>query len=258
MRGISGVFRLLLILCLLLFNQFLRCQSNDEKVQQQIEQYKQLISDSETAGNKTESAKYLTKLGYLYWQVDAPDEAINYFEKSLKLNAELGNKNAQHVLYNNLGLIYTDQGEYDKAIASFEKSLEITKKSGNKEDIASDYLNIALALQQQGYYAEAINKAGLALQKGLEINNLEIVRSCYGVLGECNDKLGHSKQASENYEKYNTLTKQLQKKQMEVMASKTKEAEAKVQTKEKQLKNTLDTLVKYSNRTGKCSCRMNF
>lgn len=244
MRGIGAVSRLLLIVCLVIFNRFLYVegQSDDEQVQQQIEQYKQLISNSETSGDKTASAKYITKLGYLYWQIDAPSEAIKYFQKSIQLNIELGNKNAEHVLYSNLGLIYTAQEEYDKAISSFEKSLDINKQMGNKEDMASDYLNIALALEQQGYYAEAINKASLALQKGLEINNLDIAKSCYGVLGECNEKLGHTKEASANYEKYNALTKQLQKKQMEAMATKTKAAEEQVHTKEKQLKNTLDTL----------------
>lgn len=213
-----------------------------DDIQKQIDQFKVLVNKYEEEKNNTELARYLTKLGYLYWQMDAGLEAISYFERSVEVNKQLGNNNALKTIYNNLGMICSERDEFQKAISYFEKSLKMNLSLGNKKEVASDYLNIALAFQSLAYYSESNNRAQLALERALEIDNLEIVKSCYGILGENSEKLGNSKQSADYYEKYNTIAKHLQKKQMEAMASQTKEFEKQVQTKEMQLKSTLDTL----------------
>ena len=215
---------------------------DSDDIQNQIEQYKALVLKYEAEGNKNELTKYLTKLGYLYWQIGAQKEAIDYFERSVSVNKELGNNNALKTLYNNLGLIYSENDEFQKAIGYFEKSLVLNLGRGNKNEAASDYINIALSFQSLGYYAESNVKAQKALEMALELNNLEMAKTSYGILGENYDKLGQDKQSAEFYEKYNTLAKHLQKIEMEAMASHTKEIEKQVQTKEKELKYTLDTL----------------
>ncbi len=217
-----------------------RIQAND--IQQQIEQYKAAIKKYEAEGNQAELAKYLNKLAYLYWHIDADSEAIKYFQRSIEINSKLGNKNALRAIHNNLGLIYSGREEYQKAIESFEKSLEINIEKGNKNEAASDNLNIALAFQALSYYSESNNRAEQALEKAVEMNNLSLVKTCYGILGENYEKLGQPKKASENFEKFNSISKHLQKKEMDEMASKTKEYEEKVQFKERELRTTLDTL----------------
>jgi serine phosphatase RsbU (regulator of sigma subunit) len=228
----------------------LSLQAANDDIQNQIEQYKLLVNQYEEEKNATELARYLTKLGYLYWQIDAGREAVSYFERSAEVNKQLKNNNALCTIYTNLGLISSELEEYQKAIGFFEKSLKLNQSSGNKEDIASDYLNIALAFQSLGYYAESNNRAKTALERALEINNLGIVKSSYGILAENAEKLGNSKESAEYYEKYNTITKHLQKQQMAVMESQTKDYKLQVQTTDKILKNTLDTLgeVKEMNR----------
>jgi CheY-like chemotaxis protein len=211
-------------------------------IQSQIEQYKAQIEKYETEGNKTELAKYLTRIGNLYWQVDAETEAIKYFERSIAVNKELGNKNALKVIYNYLGAIYTENDQFQKAIDYFEKSLQINNDLRNYNETASDYLNLARALQSLGYYAESNEKAKKGLERALELNNMNLIKSYYSLLGENYDKLGQGKNAKEYFDKYNTITKHLQKQEMEALENKTQEIEKQVQTKEKQLKNTLDTL----------------
>jgi CheY-like chemotaxis protein len=218
------------------------CNTGTDDIQNQIEQYKTLVKKYEDEKNKNELARYLTKLAYLYWQIDASSEAINYFERSIKVNKELKNSNALRIIYNNLGLIYSEKDEYQKAIDYFQKSLQLNLSEGNKDEAASDYLNIALAFQSLGYYSESNNRAQQALNKALETQNMEMAKSCYGILAENNEKLGNSKLSAEFYDKFNTISKHLQKQQMDAMASQTKEYEHQVETKEKQLKNTLDTL----------------
>ncbi len=217
-------------------------RSSSDDIQNQIEQYKAIVSKCEAEGNNNELAKYLTKLGYLYWQIGVQREAIEYFEQSVNVNKELGNNNAVKTLYNNLGLIYSEIEEYQKAIGYFEKSLQLSLAKGNKIEATSDYINIALSFQSLKYFSESNAKAEKALEMALELNNLEMVKTSYGILGENYDKLGQQKKSSEYYEKYNSLTKHLQQREMEVMANRTKEIEKQVQSKEIELKYTLDTL----------------
>jgi CheY-like chemotaxis protein len=213
-----------------------------DDVKAQIEQHKQMVAKYETEGNKTELTRHVSKLGYLYWQIGANSDAVRYFERAIILNTELKNENALKTLYNNLGLIWSEQGDFNKAISYFEQSLRLNLKHKKMDAVASDYLNIALSFQSLGYYSESNNRANQALAKALELNNLEIAKTCYGILAENHEKLGQNKESSDYYEKYNALTKHLQKEQMSQMASQTKEFEKKVQSSEKELKSTLDNL----------------
>ena len=216
--------------------------NNSDDIQNQIEQYKASVTKYETEGNNNELAKYLTKLGYLYWQIGVQREAIDYFESSVTVNAGLGNKNALKTLYNNLGLIYSEMGNYQKAISYFEKSLTLNLEERKKVEATSDYLNIALSFQSLGYFAESNDKAERALEMALELNNLEMAKNAYGILGENYDRLGQHKQSTEYFEKFNSLAKHIQQKEMEVMANRTREVEMQVQSKEQELRYTLDTL----------------
>lgn len=234
--------KLYFFMSVLLSITFIQITTGADDIKQQIEQYKKLEAESEHTGNKNELSKYTTKLGYLYWQIGALSDAVNYFEKSVSINSDLGNKNALRILYNNLGLVYSEKEEYQEAIGYFEKSLKLNLSAKETEAIASDYLNISLALQSLGYYAESNSKAELALEKALESNSMKVVKSCYGILGENHEKMGQNKEASAYYEKYNTVSKHLQKQEMTAMENQAKEFEKQVQYKEKELKNTLDTL----------------
>lgn len=216
--------------------------SSANNIQDQIEQCRVLIDKYESEGNKTELAKNLTRAGNLYWQIDAKLEAINYFEKAIEVNRTLGNKNALRVIYNYLGMIYSENNQFQKAVDNFEKSLQINIETKNGNDIASDYLNIARALQSLGYYNESNEKANKGLEKAIELNNLNLTKSLYTVLGENYEKLGQSKMSGEFYDKANTIAKHMQKQKMDEMETQTLAFEKQVQTKEKELKSTLDTL----------------
>ena len=217
--------------------------SHSDDIQNQIEQYKASVSKYKAEGNNSELAKYLSKLGYLYWQIGVQREAIDYFEQSVSVNINLGNDHALKTLYNNLGMIYSEIEDYQKSILYFEKSLQINLAKGEKVEAASDYINIALSFQLLQYFSESNAKAEKALELALEQNNLEIAKTAYGILGENYEKLGQHKQSANYYEKYNTLAKHLQQNEMEAMANRTKEIEKQVQSKEKELRYTLDTLV---------------
>ncbi len=229
------------VLLLLACSQVISGAPTDD-IQQQIEDYKEQISRFEAEGNQQKTAQFLTKLGYLYWQIGANADAIRNFERAVTLNEQLGNQNALRTLFNNLGLIYSEQDNFQQAISYFEKSLELNLRAGKMEGAASDYLNMALSFQSMEYFSESNNRAQQALSKALEIDNLEMAKTAYGILAENHEKLGLQKEAAGYYEKYTSLSKHLQKQQMEHMQSQSREYEQKVQSTARTLRNTLDTL----------------
>lgn len=234
-----SIFNILFILfCIIFFSSPIRGNA----FQSQIEEFKQKIERYKNEGNQKELANYLNKLAYVYWQIDALNEASNYFQQSLSINQELGNKNAQRIITNNLGLIHSELEDYQKAIDFFEKSLQFNLNRNNNEDIISDLLNIAMALHELKFFAESNNRAEQALEKALEIDNLQLTKSCFGLIAENYENLGDAAKAAEYFEKYGTVSKHLQTQEVAVLESRSEAFKAEAKKKEVELKSTLDTL----------------
>jgi len=211
-------------------------------IQALINDYLSQVEKYEKENNKIETANYLNKIAYLYWQNGMGIKSIDYFGRSLSLNQELGNNNAIKTIYNNIGFIYSEYGDYHSAISYFNKSLDLSRKQNKKWDIATEIVNISRALYELKEYNKS--NAGLdeALDLGKEINDFQIITNCYELYYKNYEKLRNSNKSQKYFDLYVSLQKHLQKKELETMETRTKEAEAKAFTKEMQLVNTKDTL----------------
>ena len=106
--------------------------------QENISDLKDKIAKSEAEGNKLELANNCNKLAKIYWDQSKLDDAIVYFEKSVKINTELGNVNAKRIINGYLGLICLEKEDYNKAIGYFKISMELNKKAGKTQEYLSD------------------------------------------------------------------------------------------------------------------------
>ena len=245
MRKISRhtiVFFIVIFLSL----QSVICKSQNlrlsEDVQNVINDYLARAEEFEMLNNKREAAGYFNKVAYLYWQNGYGTNAVKYFQKSLSLNKETGNKNAVQTIYNNIGFIYSEYGDYHSAINYFNQNLKICRSQNKKEGIATVLINISEALFELKRYGEINDKLFEALDLAKEINNFHIIKSCYELLYKNFDKLGDSIKSSEYFDLYLSLQKHLQKKELESLETRTKEAEAKAVARELELINAQDTL----------------
>jgi serine phosphatase RsbU (regulator of sigma subunit) len=217
--------------------------------QENIADLKAKATKFEAEGNKVELANCLNKLGKLYWDQNQLDNAVANYEKSVSINTELGNTNAQRIIYGYLGMICLEKEDYNKAITYFGKSFEMNKKAGKNSEQLSDLYNIASAYQMLGKYDESNKNAQTALNKAIELNNLESAKSCNLLLSENYDKMGNSKKSAEYFANYNSMVKMLQQKQMnqlesdkQMAESQASQAQSKVSQKEQELKSVMDTL----------------
>jgi tetratricopeptide (TPR) repeat protein len=84
---------------------------------------KQALLISEETGNQSALSRIYNTLGYLYTGKNEYQEAINYFEESIRINLLLGEDHIWSEPYNNLGAIYFYKKEYEAAISMYKKAL---------------------------------------------------------------------------------------------------------------------------------------
>jgi tetratricopeptide (TPR) repeat protein len=158
---------------------YLKLQNSNDA----IEQYKQTLSIFPDNGIA------LRGLGNVYYEIDEDyDEAITWFEKALKVDAE-----ASKPIYYKLGWLYNDKERYDDAINILLKAIEYdSENSGYREELGFAYymkeeyefaitqLNKAISLDENsnlGYYYKglcfiATNKKGEAMSMYYKLKEL--------------------------------------------------------------------------------------
>ena len=87
-------------------------------------------------------AETVHNMGYCYYLLKKTKQAIECFEKSIKLHKEINDNVRLSDGLANLGLIYKNKREYVKALDYFQKTYTIDRKLGDKERIIKDEKNI--------------------------------------------------------------------------------------------------------------------
>ena len=157
-------------------------------------------------------------------------EAINHFTTSLDLNRQNNNLNGVKSLEYNIGLIYADMEDYQNALAHFNDGLKSARQLKQKEGIYSGLMNKATALKNLSAYQESIDNINEALTYAQELNNLRMVRTCYGMLAENYELLGDSENTMKYFDLFASIDKHLK-------ASQIKEIEQETQKQVKQAKS---------------------
>jgi len=198
-------------------------------------EYLSAIEKFKSEGNANIVASYYNKLGYLYWETNNADLAIESFNQSVTFNQNISNKNALKTLYSNLGMIYSDMGNYETSLLNFRKSLKISESLNNKTDVASSLVNIAVTLSIINRTDEAISNLEKALQIAKEIKDMKLLRSCYGMLHENYQKLGNTEKSFEYFNLYASFDKEIQKIENEKKEVETKEKISKISQEKQQV-----------------------
>ena len=235
-----------LYLIIILFFQDVNCQQSLSPEPKTINEIEFYVIKYQQEHNGTEYAKYLSKLGYAYWDAKQSDKALETFQRSIKANEDIGNTNAIRTLCTNIGLILSDKENYDQAITFFRKSLRINEKLGKKAELAGDYINIALALQNLKKYDESNITTQQALTLAQEASDIASIRICYTLFTDNYDKLGKSEESKQYAELAASLRSHMQKEEIKTFESRTKQAEAESAQKGVELESTKKEVLQIS------------
>jgi len=160
-----------------------------------------------------------SKIGEIYAQSGAMEQANNYFENSLTL-AENENKKRAVVEKNKVADFYNQSQDYDKEIALREETLEELESMDDSDSIIGGSISNSLTPQRQNYkIANAYASQGKPqyaipfLEKSIvEANNKEdiiVEKDATRKLSEIYKDLGEFDKAAESYQKYVELVDKL-------------------------------------------------
>ena len=246
---------ILAIICLLLGSASIVTGQLSSNIQKEIKQNDEMAEKYLKEGNPAEAAKFFNKSAYILRNHQQNEEAARYYQKILDINKQLGNQKGILITYNNLGMIYLDLEQYNNALPQLEKGLELSRKIESREGVISAISNVAVALQGLGKYQESNQQLESAIQMAKDINNLKLLRRCYGIIYENYDKLGQSDKSYQYFDLYSSIDKEIKKQEMKQVQqeaetevskahSEKQLTEAELKIKKEELEVTTDSLVK--------------
>ncbi|NJM15157.1 MAG: tetratricopeptide repeat protein [Bacteroidales bacterium] len=196
----------------LCFFTTLLAQNNAE-----LKSFEQEITTNLQNGNKSGAAAAMNKAGYLLWNSQSYNEAIKYYKQALEIAKEMSNIKGQQVLYNNIGMIYSDMEDFQNAIPYLENSLKIAQNLRMRKEEAYGLTNLAMALQGAKKHKEAIANLENAVRISTELNDLILLRRCYGMIYENYEEIGDTEKAFKYFDLYESFDRKIKKVEMEVV-----------------------------------------
>ncbi len=173
-------------------------QNNYQAALDNLEEARQLILKT---GNQEKLSRIYNKLGGISKNQKQFVKALEYHQKSLKINQEMDFKLGMSVNYNNIGNVYLSMNEYDEATKNYLKSLEIKKEIKDNVGIGSILNNLGLISSDQKKFHKALEYHYQALEIFKELGNRPRVVMCQ--VNIANDFLGLEEyQKAIEYAKY--------------------------------------------------------
>ena len=130
-----------------------------------------------------EKALAINNIGGVKSYLGKKDEALELYEKSLKIEKEIGDKLGIAISYNNLGSVKSELGKKDEALELYEKSLKIREEIGDKSGIATIYSNIGRLESELGKKDEALELHEKSLKIREEIGDKSGIATSYNNIG---------------------------------------------------------------------------
>ena len=128
-------------------------------------------------------------------------QALESFQKSLKIHEDIGNKKGMSDCYVNIGFIYGEQGNYNQTLDYLLKALKILEELGLKKEMANVYVNIGTVHGISGNYAKALEYFKQALKICEENGYKQLSAECYTSIGNIYNEQSNYLQAIEYYQK---------------------------------------------------------
>jgi adenylate cyclase len=120
--------------------------------------YAQLQYDfAKSKGLKKQVANALNLIGVSFSVRGNFIEALDNYQRSLKIEEEIGDQKRISTLLSNIGNTYDFQGDYPKALDYHLRSLKIVEKTGDRYGFAASMSNIGNIYAQLGEYSQSLD-----------------------------------------------------------------------------------------------------
>ncbi|NMF58995.1 CHAT domain-containing protein [Pseudanabaena yagii] len=154
-------------------------------------------------------ANSINNLGIGYKSLGQYQKAIEYYQQSIAIFQQIGDRNGEADSINSLGLAYRNFGQYQKAITYFQQSIAIFQQIGDHNGKANAINNLGLAYENLGQYQKAIEYFQQSLAISQQIGDRNGKANAINNLGITYDRLGQYQKAIEYYQQSLTIFQQI-------------------------------------------------
>ncbi|MCK4506779.1 MAG: tetratricopeptide repeat protein, partial [Candidatus Aegiribacteria sp.] len=162
-----------------------------------VNYYERAMKIHEATGGKTVSPSTLNNIGAVYWNLGEYHRAMEFFKHSLEIAERIGDMKAKAACLNNCGLIHWGFCEFKKALEYFIRSLEITERIGNRKSEAANLNNIGKAYEFFCEYDKALEYFTRSLAITREIGDRGTESAILANMGDINKFLGEYEKSLE-------------------------------------------------------------
>jgi class 3 adenylate cyclase/Tfp pilus assembly protein PilF len=163
--------------------------------QKALEYYNRSLRINQLKGDQGEEANVLSNIGIVYRDQLDYLNAFDYFTQSLKIYKQINHQVGIADSYNQIGVLYYMQGEPPMALDYLKKSLKIYEQLGHKDGIAVALNNIGEIYLKQGAYDKALDYCQKGYEISLTIQSLLRKRSTCICLYETYKAMGNNNKA---------------------------------------------------------------
>lgn len=175
---------------------------NDYDVLKSLQHNKEMLLLIEQTPHIKKAEIYYTNAAIIYLSADVYDKALELFLKALRIAEDIQNKSYISKLQSNIGAVYFRLGKYEQALNYYEESLKIIDQLSSEGDTVQSkmlpniYNNIGLVYGLQDKPAKAV----FYMEKAIEVvdtNNQGRLGQFYNNISEQYYKTGNKKKAFE-------------------------------------------------------------
>jgi serine phosphatase RsbU (regulator of sigma subunit) len=214
-------------------------QTNNEIDRQVAENNSKAESYLNEPGKENAAAQLYNQSAYILRSANRLEEAAIYYQKVLNINIALGNRRGQMISHNSLSTVYLEAENYPKAVYHLEKELEFREQLNNKSDIINVLTNLALAKSEMSSFDSAIENIERAISLSKELNDIVLLKQCYGVAYDIYEKQGNSEKSHAYFEMYSAIDRKIKEQKMTEISD---EADRKVSLAENEKQLTKEQL----------------
>ena len=151
-----------------------------EELEERWNYYTRLLKEFKEKGIEDASkfGDWNYNLGMIKLLMGYADEALEYFEESLRYSEKSGDKTKTSNIFGAFGMAYSHLGQVEKAIEYYEKALVISREIGDRQGEGAYLENIGLEYSHFGQVEKAIEYYEQALVIGKEVKDSRIINFC--------------------------------------------------------------------------------
>ncbi|MDQ3046998.1 MAG: tetratricopeptide repeat protein [Bacteroidota bacterium] len=170
-----------------------------------LEFFEKSLKIQQEVGDDKGLAGSLNNIGSIYHQQGDISKALEYYHQSLDIKEKINDKNSVAVSLNNIGNIYADLGNTEKALDYFHRSLKIHEEQGDKDGAAFAINNIASVYSTHGDDEKALEYYTRSLKIREEIKDQYGISISMANIGSIYQATGKLEKAREYYLKAQAL-----------------------------------------------------